>query len=126
MLSYGGLIVPFTGIYYIYRQLLLDARSGDASSCGFSLRVNSQRVAASHTYHNKPTGSDDHTKYTGVVRLLNKGDNITMQMLSTCTLYSHSFGEAFLGAFFVSFNISNNNRPAAQMYDSFSGSRSDG
>ena len=126
MLSYGGLIVPFTGIYYIYGQLLLDAHSGDSNSCGFGLRVNSNRVAASHTYHNAPTGSDDHTKYTGVVRPLNKGDNITMQIIGTCTFDSHSFGEAFLGAFFVSFNIANNNRPAAQTYDSYSGSRSDG
>ena len=126
MLSYGGLIVPFTGIYYIYGQLLLDAHSGNSNSCGFGLRVNSNRVAASHTYHNQPTGSDDHTKYTGGVQLLNKGDNITMYILSTCTLGSHSLGEAFFGAFFVSFNIPNNNRPAAQTHDSYSGTPSDG
>ena len=96
----SSLTVPADGLYYIYGQLMFDPTSGDANSCVFGLRVNSQIVASSYTYGSR-SSLVDHTKYTGVIRPLNKGDNITMQMQSTCTLNNFHHGDSFLGLIFL-------------------------
>ena len=125
MLSSDGssLTVPAAGVYYIYGQLMLDPTSGDSSACAFGLRVNSQIVASSYTYGSM-SGSVDHTKYTGVIRQLNKGDNITMQMQSTCTLNNFYHGESFLGLVFFTFSFSDISNSAAMTYGLYSGTYS--
>ncbi|XP_065828619.1 uncharacterized protein [Oscarella lobularis] len=121
----SSLTVPAAGVYYIYGQLMLDPTSGDSSECAFGLRVNSQIVASSYTYGSK-SGSVDHTKYTGVIRPLNKGDNITMQMQSTCTLNNFHHGESFLGLIFFTFSFSDISNSAAMTYGLYSGTYSSG
>ena len=119
-----GIVVPFTGLYYLYGQLQLDPHSGD-SSCQFYLAPG--QVIWAWTKSKTKTGSEDHTKYTGAIRLLNQGDVIRMYLDATCTLdYSH-LGETFLGAFFVSFNfLDNDGPPVANQYYSSWGSMSNG
>ena len=114
------LTVPAAGVYYIYGQLMLDPTSGDSSGCVFGLRVNSDIVASSYTCGPK-SGSVDHTKYTGVIRALNKGDSITILMQSTCTLDNFHLGESFLGAVFISFRFSDYSTSAAMTYGLYSG-----
>ena len=121
-----GIVVPFTGLYYVYGQLHFDPHSGD-SGCRFRLNPGSSQVIHAYTLSKTKTGSEDHTKYTGAIRLLNQGDVIRMYVLH-CTLdYSH-LGEAFLGAFFVSFNFLDNDGPPVtnSFYSYSSGSRSNG
>ena len=123
-----GIVVPFTGLYYVYGQLHFDPHSGD-SGCQFRLDPGSSRQIHAYTLSKTKTGSEDHTKYTGAIRLLNQGDVIRMYVYY-CTLdYSH-LGETFLGAFFVSFNfLDNDGPPVANMYLStyaFYGSTSNG
>ena len=123
-----GIVVPFTGLYYVYGQLQLDPHSGDTTSgCQFYLDPGSSRDIWAWTISKTKTGSEDHTKYTGAIRLLNQGDVIRMYVYY-CTLdYSH-LGETFLGAFFVSFNFLDNDGPPVtnSFYSYSSGSRSNG
>ena len=121
----SNLTVAADGLYYIYGQLMLDPTSGDSSGCVFGLRVNSQIVASSYTYGSR-SGSVDHTKYTGVIRPLKKGDNITMQMQSTCTLNNFHHGESFLGLIFFTFSFSDISNSTAMTYGSYSGTYSSG
>ena len=123
-----GIVVPFTGLYYVYGQLHFDPHSGDSTSgCQFRLDPGSSSKIYAYTRSKTKTGSEDHTKYTGAIRLLNQGDVIRMSVLY-CTLdYSH-LGETFLGAFFVSFNFLDNDGPPVVVdYYSYSyGSLSNG
>ena len=120
-----GIVVPFTGLYYVYGQLHFDPHSGD-SGCQFRLDPGSSQDIYAWTISKTKTGSEDHTKYTGAIRLLNQGDVIRMYVYY-CTLdYSH-LGEAFLGAFFVSFNfLDNDGPPVADQYSSSYRTRSNG
>ena len=120
-----GIVVPFTGLYYVYGQLHFDPHS-DSSGCQFYLAPGSSQNIWAWTKSKTKTGSEDHTKYTGAIRLLNQGDVIRMYVYG-CTLdYSH-LGETFLGAFFVSFNfLDNDGPPVTAYYYSSYGSRSNG
>ena len=120
-----GIVVPFTGLYYVYGQLQFDPHSGDSGS-QFYLDPGSSQDIHAWTKSKTKTGSEDHTKYTGAIRLLNQGDVIRMYVYA-CTLdYSH-LGETFLGAFFVSFNfLENDGPPVTANYYSSSGSQSNG
>ena len=121
-----GIVVPFTGVYYVYGQLQLDPHSGD-SGCQFYLDPGLSQDIWAYTISSTKTGSEDHTKYTGAIRLLNQGDVIRMYVYATCTLdYSH-LGETFLGAFFVSFNfLDNDGPPVSDQYSSTGRTRSNG
>ena len=120
-----GIVVPFTGVYYVYGQLQLDPHSGD-SGCFFRLYAGSSYVYA-YTNSKTKTGSEDHTKYTGETRLLNQGDVIRIYIASTCTLDSVHLGETFLGAIFVSFSfLDNGGPPSSFQWSSYSGTRSSG
>eukprot|EP00118_Oscarella_pearsei_P021688 m.245055 g.245055 ORF g.245055 m.245055 type:complete len:514 (+) comp40252_c0_seq17:766-2307(+) len=117
-LSNGGLVVPFSGNYYVYGQLQLDHQPGDSNWCGFEIRVGRAVASASYTYMRTNTGEDDHTKYTGMVRKLIKGDRVTIRMRNTCSLDNLHSGEAFLGAFFISFDYVTSGRPILSSYGS--------
>ena len=110
-LTDDGIVIPFTGVYYVYGQLQLDPHSGD-SGCSFRLFAGSSFVKG-YTISKTKTGAEDHTKYTGEIRSLKQGDVIKISMTSTCTLNYFRSGETFLGAIFVSFSFGffDNNYP---------------
>ena len=73
--------------------------------------------------------AQDHTKYTGVIQLLNQGDVIKMYIHRDCTFDHDHFhlGETFLGALFVSFNfLDTDGPPVTNQYGSNYGGMSNG
>ena len=97
--SNGYITVPKDGLYYIYGQVRFDPESGQTYS-GFYIFLNNQYVDFTFQQIQSPNGSQDYTRYSGLLKLVSKGDRIYMKFVYTVDAYMHSYYSQF-GAFRV-------------------------
>ena len=97
--SNGYITVPKDGLYYIYGKIYFDPQSGQTQS-GFYIYLNSQHVDSTYQYFSSPNGYQDHTRYSGLLKMASKGDRIYMKFVST--VYANMYTSyAKFGAFRV-------------------------
>lgn len=95
----GYIIIPRAGIYYIYAQLWADPRSsGDSRRTGFDIMVNGDTTVASAIA--VKDNQEDHSMYAGVIRLLQRGDRLTV-VISHTEYYEFQNANSYFGAFMV-------------------------
>ena len=97
--SNGYITVPKDGLYYIYGKIWFDPRSGQARS-GFYIYLNSQIVDFTYQYLQSPNGNQDYTRYSGLLKMVSKGDRIYMKFTNTVYAFMHQQYSQF-GAFRV-------------------------
>ena len=97
--SNGYITVPKDGLYYIYGKLFFDPRSGQTHS-GFYIYLSSRQVDFTYQYHPSANGSQDYTRYSGLLKMVSKGDRICMKFALTVYAYMHPT-YAHFGAFRV-------------------------
>ena len=96
--SGGYITVPKQGLYYIYAQLHYNPQSGQ-TWCGFKIYVNSQEVDRALQQNQYSNGNQYGSRYSGLMKILNKGDTLSVKFTRTCyfELYiSYSQFGAFL------------------------------
>ena len=95
----GGYInVSKDGLYYIYAQLRYHPQSGQ-KWCGLCLYLNNQAVDYAYTQNQSPNGNWG-TSYTGLMKIVNKGDTLSVKVDGTCDYLFHIKYSQF-GAFRV-------------------------
>ena len=97
--SGGYITVPKDGLYYIYAQLHYNPVSGQ-TWCGFLIYWNNQYVDEVYAQNQSPNGNQWGSRYTGLMKILNKGDTLSVRLTHTCRFYMYSFYSQF-GAFRV-------------------------
>ena len=97
--SNGYITVPKDGLYYIYGKIRFDPKSGQTSS-GFYIYLNSQKVDYTYQYLPSPNGNQDYSRYSGLLKMVSKGDRIYMKFVYTVYAYMSSVYAQF-GAFRV-------------------------
>ena len=97
--SNGYITVPKDGLYYIYEQIYFDPQSGQTRS-GFSIYLNSQYVDSTYQYHSSANGHQDYTRYSGLLKMVSKGDRIYMKFRYTGYAYMYPY-YAHFGVFRV-------------------------
>ena len=97
--SGGYITVPKDGLYYIYAQLHHDPRSGQ-KWCGFRIYWNNQIVDHVRAQNQSPNGNQQVSRYTGLMKILNKGDTLSVKVDGTCYFYMYYYYSQF-GAFLV-------------------------
>ena len=97
--SNGYITVPKDGLYYIYGQIRLDPRSGQTIS-GFYIYLNNQYVDLTNQVIQSPNGYQDYTRYSGLLKLVSKGDKICIKFAYTVYAHMYSYYAQF-GAFRV-------------------------
>ncbi|XP_062517840.1 collagen alpha-1(XXVII) chain-like [Corticium candelabrum] len=86
--SNGYITVPKDGLYYIYGKIYFDPQSGQARS-GFYIYLNSQYVEFTYQYHPSANGNQDYTRYSGLLKMVSKGDRIYMKFVYTVYAYMY-------------------------------------
>ena len=97
--SGGYITVPKDGLYYIYAQLHYDPRSGQ-TWCGLRLYLNNQAVEYAYAENQSPNGNQQGSSYTGLMKIVNKGDKLSLKFYDTCYYYFAASNSQF-GAFRV-------------------------
>ena len=97
--SGGYITVPKDGLYYIYAQLHHNPQSGQ-TLCGFRIDWNNQAVDYVFAQNQSPNGNQQGSRYTGLMKILNKGDRLSVRLSNTCFFYMYSYYSQF-GAFRV-------------------------
>ncbi|XP_062517897.1 collagen alpha-1(VIII) chain-like isoform X1 [Corticium candelabrum] len=97
--SNGYITVPKDGLYYIYGKIYFDPQSGQTSS-GFRIYLNNQYVDFTYQYVRSPNSYQDYTRYSGLLKMVSKGDRIYMKFVYTVYAYMHPHHAQF-GAFRV-------------------------
>ena len=97
--SNGYITVPKAGLYYIYGQIHFDPKSGQTYS-GFYIYLNNKYVDLTNQAIRSPNGYQDYTRYSGLLKLVSKGDRIYMKFADTVYAYMYSYFAQF-GAFRV-------------------------
>ena len=89
-ISGGYITVPKDGLYYIYAQLHYDPQSGQ-KWCGFRIDWNNQVVDYARAEKKSPNSKEDGSRYTGLMKILNKGDTLSVKIDGTCyyRFYNH-------------------------------------
>ena len=89
--------VPTSGIYYIYGQVLSDVAAGEATTdCGFIIDVG----ADTYLFVIRTTAPGEAmSHYSSQVRMLNKGQLVTMTVLGSGCRYNFGLDRAFFGLF---------------------------
>ena len=96
--SGGYITVPKDGLYYIYAQLHYSPQSGQ-EWCGFYINWNNQVVDYALAQNQSPNGNQRGSRYTGLMKILNKGDTVC-EALWPCYYYFYNHFSQF-GAFRV-------------------------
>ena len=97
--SNGYITVSKDGLYYIYGKIWFDPHSGQTQS-GFYIYLNSQIVDFTYQYLQSPNNYQDYTRYSGLLRMVSKGDRIYMKFVYTVYAYMNPQYAQF-GAFRV-------------------------
>ena len=92
--SNGYITVPKDGLYYIYGKIYFDPQSGQTQS-GFHIYVNSQYVDRTHQYFPSPNSLQDYTRYSGLLKMVSKGDRIYMKFVYTVQAYMYPYYTQF-------------------------------
>ena len=95
--SGGYITVPKDGLYYIYAQLHYSPRSGQ-TVCGFRIDLNNRNVDVAYAQNQSPNGNQHGSRYTGLLKILSKGDRLSVKFISTC-YYSIYAERSQFGAF---------------------------
>ena len=97
--SGGYITVPKDGLYYIYAQLHYNPQSGQ-TVCGFRIDWNNRVVDYAYAQNQSPNGNQQGSRYTGLMKILNKGDTLSVKLSGTCYYRFYSSFSQF-GAFRV-------------------------
>ncbi|XP_062517463.1 collagen alpha-1(IX) chain-like [Corticium candelabrum] len=97
--SNGYITVPKDGLYYIYAQMQLDPQSQQPWS-GFYIYVNSKAINLVKQYYPSPTGHQLRTRYSGLLKMLRKGDRLHTEFYRRVYAYMIP-QETLFGAFRV-------------------------
>ena len=97
--SDGYFTIPKDGLYYIYAQMHYDPRSGQ-TQCGFRIDLNNQPVDYAYAEMQSPNGKQWGSRYTGLLKILVKGDRLSVKFANTCYFFIYNFYSQF-GAFRV-------------------------
>ena len=99
--SSGYITVPKDGVYYVYAQMYVDPQSGQ-TWCGFYMYVNDSYYIQSIQHFREPSTSTtrDDLLYSGVLKMLNKGDRLSVKSIYTC-YFLMSSSRSHFGAFLL-------------------------
>ena len=97
--SGGYITVPKNGLYYIYAQLHYNPLSGQ-TLCGFRIYLNNQNVDEVIAQNQSPNGNQYDSRYSGLLKILNKGDRLSVKFKNTCYYFFYNSRSQF-GAFRV-------------------------
>ena len=92
--SNGYITVPKDGLYYIYGKIHFDPQSGQTRS-ELRIYVNSQIVDSTYQYFPSANGNQDYTRYSGLLKMVSKGDRIYMKFVYTVYAYMHPYYAQF-------------------------------
>ena len=97
----GYITVPQAGLYYIYFQLWIDPQPGNSPYSSALLQLNDVTVGGLYSYiSGTPTGSQDRTRYTGMLRRLEKGDRLSVRAYHSNRYYfEHPY--TYFGAYML-------------------------
>ena len=97
--SGGYITVSKDGLYYIYAQLHYNPQSGQ-TWCGFYLYLNKRVVDYVYAQNQSPNGNQHGSRYTGLMKIVNKGDTLSVKLRGPCYYYFSTSYSQF-GAFRV-------------------------
>jgi hypothetical protein len=100
-MSYSGgyITIPKDGLYYIYAQLHYQPRSGHRY-CGLRINLKNRNINEANFEKQLPSGDKQGSRYTGLLKILSKGDRLSVGIIGPC--YFHFFNHfSQFGAFRV-------------------------
>jgi hypothetical protein len=97
--SSGYITIPKDGLYYIYAQLHYNPQSGQ-TWCGFRIDLSNTHIDYAYAQNQSPNGNQRGSRYTGLLKILSKGDRLSVEITHTCFFYHYYYYSQF-GAFRV-------------------------
>jgi hypothetical protein len=95
----GYITVPKDGLYYIYAQLHYNPQSGQ-TVCSFYIEMKGIDIISAAAQNKSPDGNQWDSRHIGILRILSKGDRLSVVIRFTCR-YELWASNCQFGAFLV-------------------------